>query len=159
MIATERQHSRVGRGLFVLSVVVLVGLLVLVELPLCPSATLFGIPCPGCGLTRATLALLKGDPYRAHQLHPLVLLLAPLYFALLGAAALNYVTGPTEQTGRAWLSGRLATTLAWALFVLVVGVWIARFFGAFGGPVPVRSIVPLGELSQKFQRGAVSDPR
>ena len=29
--------------------------------PVCPTALLLGIPCPGCGLTRATLALLRGD--------------------------------------------------------------------------------------------------
>jgi hypothetical protein len=36
------------------------------------------------------------------------------------------------------LGGRMAAA-GTALWALLVGVWIARFFGAFGGPVPVGS--------------------
>ena len=37
----------------------------------CYIKGLFGIPCPGCGLTRAYGFLLKGDFYRAFFYHPL----------------------------------------------------------------------------------------
>ncbi len=38
--------------------------------PPCPLRTLTGIPCPGCGGTRATLALAAGDVGRAFVLNP-----------------------------------------------------------------------------------------
>lgn len=115
----------------------------LIKAPLCPSATLFGIPCPGCGLTRATLALLSGDVRSAIGFHPLVFLLAPLYFGLLGAAAVSYLRGNgagRHAPRRPWLQARLVTIGGWCLLVLVVGVWLARFLGAFGGPAPVQTL-------------------
>ena len=45
----------------------------------CPFFRLTGIPCPGCGLTRAVILLLKGDlqaSLRFHAFAPLVLLTA-----------------------------------------------------------------------------------
>ena len=38
----------------------------------CPLLRLTGIPCPGCGMTRAVLALLRGDFAGALQLHGMV---------------------------------------------------------------------------------------
>jgi hypothetical protein len=118
----------------------LAGLAVLLEAPLCPTASLFGLPCPGCGLTRATLALLQGQFAQALRLHPLVPLLAPIYFGVIVAAALAYIAGPGRRLPRLRVAGRWLTPGAWALLVLVFGVWLSRFFGAFGGPVPVRSL-------------------
>lgn len=37
----------------------------------CPFKKVFGISCPGCGLTRASLAALSGDLPWAFALHPL----------------------------------------------------------------------------------------
>ncbi|MGN1042971.1 MAG: DUF2752 domain-containing protein [Christensenellales bacterium] len=37
----------------------------------CPFYLLFGIPCPGCGMTRAYLALFHGDIALAFSMHPL----------------------------------------------------------------------------------------
>jgi len=45
----------------------------------CPFATVTGLPCHGCGMTRAFLALLRGDWGTALQFHPF----AP-FFALVG---------------------------------------------------------------------------
>src|SRR4051812_16948199 len=42
------------------------------EVPLCPFAILTRHPCPGCGLTRGTLALLHGHLGEALRFHPLV---------------------------------------------------------------------------------------
>lgn len=42
----------------------------------CPIAILTGTACPGCGLTRATSALVRGDLTAALSHHPLVLLIA-----------------------------------------------------------------------------------
>jgi hypothetical protein len=36
----------------------------------CPFSTLTGLPCGGCGITRATAALLRGDLTQALHYHP-----------------------------------------------------------------------------------------
>lgn len=102
----------------------------------CPVASLVHAPCPTCGATRSSLALLHGDLHGA-LLNPF----APVMLALLGgfAARLVFVAvrdGHTRRFGE----GRLVELMLRSLMVtlgLAIVVWIARFFGAFGGPVPV----------------------
>ena len=112
------------------------------DFPLCPLAGSFGIPCPGCGLTRATLALLHGDVRGATHFHPLVLLLAPLVVGVAVASAWNLLRAPGRVGRRraAFANGRAVTALATVVLVLTLGVWLARFAGFFGGPVPVTSM-------------------
>ncbi len=111
--------------------------------PLCPSAGLFGLPCPGCGLTRATLLLLRGHFAESFALHPLALPLAPLYFGAFAYMLVDYVRGP--QRGHAleprgsWFANRWVSGAAGLLLVASVGLWGVRFLGYFGGPVPVES--------------------
>lgn len=40
----------------------------------CFSTIVFGIPCPACGITRATLLLLTGHFRESFQMHPLLIL-------------------------------------------------------------------------------------
>jgi hypothetical protein len=128
------------RGLIVLALGSLGALIVLARLPICPLAAVLGLPCPGCGLTRATLALCHGDLRRALQLHPLVPLIAPIFIWAVCSAAWGYVRGPQPSTNRTpWLASRLATVLAFGLLAVTLGVWGARFCGYFGGPVPVQT--------------------
>ena len=111
--------------------------------PMCPTALFLGIPCPGCGLTRATLALLRGDFGAALHFHPLVFVLTPLFVAALGTALLDYVRGGTPTAPARfteWFSKRARYGAALGLLVAAVGVWGARFAGYFGGPVPVESL-------------------
>lgn len=49
----------------------------------CPIKFLTGISCAGCGMSRAWLALLRGDWSAALAFHPLVLLPIPLAGVLL----------------------------------------------------------------------------
>ena len=119
-----------------------VALAVHVDFPLCPLASAFGIPCPGCGLTRATLALLHGDVRAALHFHPLVWLLSPLFIGFVGSAVFELVRGPRPTRARArvrWNNRALSLVALWVL-VLSLGVWLARFAGYFGGPVPVTSL-------------------
>jgi hypothetical protein len=103
----------------------------------CPSATLLGIPCPTCGMTRATLALLRLRFDDVLRYNPV----APLLVGLLAAIALRAVFVVARDGNAAALAqGRAAAWMLRALvvtFVLEIGVWGLRFFGWFGGPCPV----------------------
>lgn len=115
-------------------------------LPFCPMAGVLGIPCPGCGLTRATLALAHGELHHAVALHPLVFVLAPLFISACGSAAWSYIRGPLPaRQPNAWFASRSATAIASLLLIATLAVWGARFLGYFGGPAPV---VTLREWSQ-----------
>lgn len=105
--------------------------LVSVGFPICPSAALFRQPCPGCGLTRATLALLHGDLGAAMALNPAAPIAAPITLVVLGWMAVRYV-----RSARTGLPGWVAWPVALAGVLLLV-VWAARMLGAWGGPVPV----------------------
>jgi hypothetical protein len=54
-----------------------------IQLPLCVFKILTGIPCPTCGLTRAVIALSRGDLGRALSMNPLA--------AVAGVAAIGYL--------------------------------------------------------------------
>ena len=43
----------------------------------CPIKSLTGFYCPGCGITRMILSILKGDLYQAFRYNPLVFILMP----------------------------------------------------------------------------------
>lgn len=48
------------------------------ELTVCPSRMVFGLPCPGCGLSRAVNLLWKGDVGGAIAMNANVLVMVPL---------------------------------------------------------------------------------
>lgn len=113
--------------------------------PLCPFAGWLGIPCPGCGLTRATVALVSGDWQTALRLHPLVGFVLPV-LAWFAARALFGWKGRAQvgwkgraqdaPAARRW-ARRLGNWCGLALAVALLAVWGLRFAGLFGGPVPV----------------------
>jgi hypothetical protein len=108
--------------------------------PFCPTALLFGIPCPGCGLTRATIAMLHGDFGAALRFHPLSPVLVPLFGGAMALVLVDYVRGPAQRRWKpAWWTSRAATFAFSGLLTVLVGVWLARFGGYLGGPVPVES--------------------
>lgn len=106
------------------------------NIQLCMFARITHHPCPGCGLTRATLALLHGHVLEALQFHPLSLLISPLVILFVAYKSWLYVV-----KGRWWETnqrrGQWGTRASTALVFLTIAVWIARFFGFLGGPVPV----------------------
>ncbi len=96
----------------------------------CPLRVTTGVPCPGCGLTRAVMALASGDLAGALHWHPLVFLLAPILVFTIGRAML---IGAGFLRPDAWK----VPVPQWglALFAsLLLGVWLARFAGFLGGP-------------------------
>lgn len=105
----------------------LVALALGMDVTLCPTAGLFGIPCPSCGLTRATTALLSGEIRRAHVAHPAVL---PV-LTYLGAAAFALAGRPSFRIRR------VVCAIGVMLVLGLVLLWGARFAGAFAGPTVV----------------------
>lgn len=83
---------------------------------LCPYRALTGLPCPGCGLTRATHYLLRGDLATAWAYNPLLFLAMPL--ALAFALAPLAVSEP-EAT-------RWRTRLGWLALGLTLAFWVWR---------------------------------
>lgn len=106
------------------------------NVPLCMFARVTHHPCPGCGLTRATLALLHGNVGDALQFHPLSIIISPLVIGFVVYKSWLYIV-----KGRWWQidkrSGVWSTRASTALVIVTIAVWILRFFGLFGGPVPV----------------------
>lgn len=52
--------------------------LMLLDIYRCPFKAISGIPCPGCGMTRAVLSACKGDFREAFRYHPLWIVAVPL---------------------------------------------------------------------------------
>jgi hypothetical protein len=98
----------------------------------CLMKSALGIPCPGCGLTRASVALLRGDFAAAFSLHAF----APVL--LLGLAAFA-VAGFLPRARREAFAGAVArferrTRAAYVLAAALLLYWSVRLLflpGAF----------------------------
>ncbi len=83
-------------------------------LPACPFLSLTGVPCPGCGTTRALLLLGQLEivsAFRANPVAPLLLL-----------AMASWAVRPLR------LRARLRDTAAAVALSAVVGLWMLRNF-------------------------------
>lgn len=90
----------------------------------CPILALTGIPCPGCGITRAWLCALELELGSAFCLHP-------MFWSVPILAALFVFDGQL-------LPGKHTNTLL--VGILAAGIlltYLARFFGFLGGFPPV----------------------
>ncbi len=121
-----RIESAAKRLRFALPALSMAALLSLLPQSTCILRLGLGVPCPACGLTRAALALLGLDLATATRFHPLALPLALVVMATVLAAFFLDEEG-WKRFGRD-VSGGSA--------VAIVIVWVSRFFGMFGGPVP-----------------------
>ncbi|MDQ3035187.1 MAG: DUF2752 domain-containing protein [Myxococcota bacterium] len=129
-------HARSkGRRLFDASLPLLILLVfAVVDFPLCPTRIFLGVPCPGCGLTRATLAMLTLDFPAMLRLHPLAPMMAPLVGWALGKPIL-------EELG--WIPKhkvfvRVPQPIWIAMAIAFFGLYALRLAGLLGGlPDPV----------------------
>ena len=85
----------------------------------CPAKKLFGIDCPGCGLTRACLSALRLDFASAFEYHPL--------FWLFGGG-LFYFIFYEQIKRRVKISGKIELTVLLLSALLFVVVWLIRIF-------------------------------
>lgn len=107
---------------------------------LCPVALVFGQPCPGCGMGRSLIACACGDFSAAFRWHPLgpPALLAAIVYAALEYGAPRFAIVHSARAAICRVAPRRATWW-WVVLTLTMAVWVARFGGAWGGPVPVYS--------------------
>lgn len=75
-----------------------------------------GLQCPGCGVSRMCLALMRLDITSAWQANPVLLLLLPLIGGLLAYRAVVYVRRGHVPTQR-W------ETLVWGGLAVVLLIW------------------------------------
>jgi hypothetical protein len=98
------------------------------ELPVvCPSRLLFGVNCPGCGMTRSVLLTLGGDLRSALYVNPA----GPFFVAALTLLALQLLLAARAPEGNISIKRRL---LPWASAygVVVAAVMLLQWAGGFG---------------------------
>jgi hypothetical protein len=90
----------------------------------CPIRVATGIPCPGCGLTLATMELLRGDFHASFQTHAF----APIFLLAMLVMGINIILPESQrkalQKNIAWFETRSGIT-AWVLFSLML-YWAFR---------------------------------
>jgi hypothetical protein len=103
----------------------------------CAFARVFHTPCPGCGSTRAVLALVRGDLDGVLHTNPF----GPVVAVLIAVIGLqSFVSVLVHGDFRGAGEGHIGLVVKRAIIVVAVlelTLWVARFFGALGGPVPV----------------------
>lgn len=93
------------------------GIILIVLFYRCPAKKIFGIDCPGCGLTRACLSALRLDFRTAFEYHPL--------FWLFGAG-LVYFIFYEQIKKRLKISGKTEIAILIISSVLFMVVWLIR---------------------------------
>lgn len=78
----------------------------------CPILFFTGIPCMGCGITRAVLSLLKGDFIGALKYHPLIFLVPLLCLLMFDESVSN-------KESKWYKLKNISTYVIIALFIIV----------------------------------------
>lgn len=96
---------------------------------ICPFAVLTGVACPGCGLTRAASALLRGNVDLALDYHPLIPLLVLIFLG-------GWVWSLLRRAGKVGpIPNRVLILVLLGTGVSLVAVWILRFASGTLPPV------------------------
>jgi hypothetical protein len=90
----------------------------------CPFFQATGIPCPGCGLGRAAVLLLRGHFRDSLHMHAFAIP-ALAMLLVLGLGLLPGTMGANTRTGVRWVEER--TWLVQGLLAALLIYWISRF--------------------------------
>ena len=96
-----------------------------------------GVPCPTCGITRATRLAMGGHFEEATRMHPLWFVVVPAAAALFAIELAVYARTGRFGGSASFTRKRAVRAALLAVVGAVVIVWIARFFGFLGGPAPI----------------------
>ena len=97
----------------------------------CPVRLLTGFYCPGCGVSRMVLSLIKLDFYGAFRYNPLVFILSPIILLCAAEAAFCYVTG---REGK--LLKKIPKPVLWAVIIILVAFGVLRNIPCFSFLAP-----------------------
>ena len=104
-----KKHSSLIQA--ILFVVVGVTVFFVFKLP-CLSQYLFGVSCPGCGITRAFLAVFSGDIALAFKMHP-------FWIALIPCVVVGFILHFTKKE-------KVFYIFTVSALVVYIGVWVVR---------------------------------
>ncbi|MDO5574339.1 MAG: DUF2752 domain-containing protein [bacterium] len=107
----------------------------------CPMKILTGIPCPGCGMTRAVVLMFTGHFAESFEMHPMALawILLGLYFCIC-----RYILNRKP---------RGAAVAAIGLCVLMLPLYIYRMETLFPDHVPMTyTKTPIGDMILAFAK-------
>ena len=90
----------------------------------CPFRFIFGVPCPGCGVTRAWFSFLSGDLIKAFDYHPLFLLMSVVILLLI------------VKNGKLFKNAFLNNIFIYGFSFSVAAVYVVRMFLFFPNVYP-----------------------
>lgn len=113
----------------------------------CPIRLTLGVPCPGCGITRAFIEVFKGNILEANKYHPFWL---PIIFLFVAFVIIRYFTKEDKQK-------KLYKALEIAVIVvglLMIAFYIYRMITVFPDAEPMvmddRGLIPW--IRDSFQK-------
>ena len=121
------KKAKIGELCGLMGVVLLVLAASFFDFVICPFRLVFGFSCPGCGLTRASTAMLNGDWAQMWTFHPLAPIILPMVILIFG----NLFLQALGWTKRDFLH-RIPLPVTIVFGTILVGVWIARMLGWYG---------------------------
>ena len=116
-IEIESKSNKRLRKFFTIHGIVLLSVPFFIYVYQCPIQYFLHIPCPGCGITRAYIAILSLDWKAAFRYHPLFFMVLPI---------LLYV--PHRDILRKRLSDKMETLILIITIILFIIVYVLRLF-------------------------------
>ncbi len=103
----------------------------------CIIASVFGIPCAGCGSTRAVRLLFQGRILDALRMHPLIFLTLFLLIAIPAYAIARFIAKKKGKPFRSPLSPRATEIVFFSLAALYLVVYVIRMILLFPHTEPM----------------------